>query len=116
MPVNLVTGKSSNRWSLITIRMGMSGAYILFVIYCSCVHVYTPYTTLAVYSRSPAAFEALWDFNILQVPGSEYTEELHEKQQRGSWGMCQMVSKRALPLEHQGTGACTGWKTESTTE
>ena len=49
--------------------MGMPGAYI-YVFYYSCVHVYTPYTALAVYSRSPAAFEALRDFNILQLPGA----------------------------------------------
>ena len=34
-----------------------------------CVHVYTPTTAFAVYSCSPAAFEALRDFNILQLPG-----------------------------------------------
>ena len=29
----------------------------------------TPYTALAVYSRSPSAFETLRDFKILQLPG-----------------------------------------------
>lgn len=65
-----VSGKSSNKWSLITIRMGMPAAHIQFLYYSYCIIVYViMFTALAIYSRSPAAFEALQDFNILQLPG-----------------------------------------------
>ena len=45
MHPNLGTGKRSNRWSAITIRLA-----------------------LAVYCRSPAAYGALKSFGILQLP------------------------------------------------
>lgn len=32
-------------------------------------YTHTPYTALTVYSHSPAAFQALKDFSILQLPG-----------------------------------------------
>ena len=71
-----VTGNTSNRWSMITIRMGKCvyiHMYILMYMYAIvildvCSHL-SP-KALAVYSRSPAAFEALSSFKILQLPSS----------------------------------------------
>lgn len=58
------TGRKSNKWSSVTIRMGM--------------HAFPQYTTynsvlilnvaLAIYVRSPAAYEALKSFRLLQLP------------------------------------------------
>ena len=45
LSINAATGNRNNRWNLITYRLA-----------------------LAVYTRSPAAYEALKSFNILQLP------------------------------------------------
>jgi hypothetical protein len=58
-----VTSSKGNRWSAITARMGMFlGAWPM----CCSDHV-QPYvlTALAVYTRSPAAIEALRSFKLL---------------------------------------------------
>ena len=72
----IVRGRRSNRWSLITIRMGMLHVFVcVVIIYLS--------LALAVYTRSPAAFEALRSFNLLQLPGistlKAYTSSQVEK-------------------------------------
>ena len=60
----LVTGHRDNRWSTIMIRIGKkeySNVLILstFTVFC---------IALAIFLRSPAAYEALKSFNILQLP------------------------------------------------
>ncbi len=59
-----VTGNKGNRWSAITVRMGMY--------YTSVVLDYSMYdkkmVALAVYTRSPASYEGLKSFNLLQLP------------------------------------------------
>ena len=60
----LATGKRSNRWSVVTIRMGKLIKLMLYM--------YEMYSflcvALAVFVRSPAAYEALKGFGLLQLP------------------------------------------------
>ena len=51
-----------NRWNLITIRIGTLNNY------CDVLFIFLWSTALAVYVRSPAAYEALKSFNIMQLP------------------------------------------------
>ena len=56
------TGKRSNQWSMVTIRMGRlhrNPFNILILMF---------YLALAVYTRSSAAYEALKSFEIIQLP------------------------------------------------
>ena len=59
------TGKRSNKWNMITIRVGkmciMSCYYLTF-------NMVFIFIALAVYTRSPAAYEALKRFGVLQLP------------------------------------------------
>ena len=55
------TGKRGNRWSMITIRMGMC-VYWLYIVLINIL-----LAVLAIFVRSPAAYEALKDW-ILQLP------------------------------------------------
>ena len=59
-----VTGSKGNRWSLITIRMGKCSLLKC----CHTFHSYVLQVSLAVYTRSPAAYEALSSFHLLQLP------------------------------------------------
>ena len=60
-----VTGSKGNRWSQITIRMG---EYFLFDNFGDLFTVSYYCLALAVYSRSPAAYQALRSFKLLQLP------------------------------------------------
>ena len=55
-----MTGHRGNRWSTITIRIGTAyeSKYINALYFIA----------LAIFVRSPAAYEALKSFNILQLP------------------------------------------------
>ena len=63
---NTATVRCGNRWNLVTIRIGKGCACV------SSVYVYIKFCShmlaLAVYSRSPAAYDALKSFNILRLP------------------------------------------------
>lgn len=72
------TGKRSNRWNVITIRMGKYMYYMQLEF-----EYFATLKALAVFSHSPAAYEALKSFNILQLPSratlQSYTAFLHEQ-------------------------------------
>ena len=55
------SGKRSNQWSMVTIRIGM-------LEYIDMLNYFMSFLALAVFTRSPAAFEALKSFGILQLP------------------------------------------------
>ena len=64
-----VTGSKGNRWSAITVRMGES----LIVLYnhnniIPILSITYFFVALAVYTRSPAAYESLRSFKLLQLP------------------------------------------------
>lgn len=57
-----VTGNKGNRWSAITVRMGMQLLLCIVTVYIVLL------AALAVYTRSPAAYEDLKNFKLLQLP------------------------------------------------
>ena len=75
-----VSGKRGNRWSTITFRMGIKSIR-LYTMHAHCWNgAFEQYITnrcmfllfdpaLAVYTRSPSAYEALKSFQIIQLPG-----------------------------------------------
>ena len=54
-----VTGRCTDQWSLITTWIGNDAAKYV----CTCIYI-----AFAVYTRSPAAYEALKSFQILKLP------------------------------------------------
>lgn len=56
--------RRSNKWSTATIRMGIKDESRIFTI----VMIFFIHAALAIYTRSPAAYEALKSFAILQLP------------------------------------------------
>ena len=59
----LVTGKRSNQWSMVTIRMGKTFLNTSKIIIC-----FVLFAALTIFTRSAAAYEALKSFDILQLP------------------------------------------------
>ena len=62
-PFSIVTGKSSNRWSAITIRLvvyfHVESNYLLLLVF---------HAALAIFSRSPAAYHLVQSMGIMQLP------------------------------------------------
>ncbi len=65
MSACVVTSNRGNRWSQLTIRIGECNVLEFIFTY---IHYFYYCAALAVFTRSPCAYEALRSFKLLQLP------------------------------------------------
>ena len=86
-------GCHTNHWNLVTIRIGM----FIYAQFIATIINFVIYVALAVFIRSPLAYEALKSFNILQLPShatlQAYTGGFMHKASAASESISKKVDK-----------------------